>query len=343
MNDGSDSESDGAGSDPMFSVLHLVTAEEVFFRQQIDVLERKGVETTVLVVPGQEQIDGDMGETRGVREYLRYLPMVRRELRGGEYDLVHANYGLTAPFAVTQRRLPVVLTLWGSDVVGFDGAVTKACAWRCDAVTVRSREMRELLGRPDAHILPSGVDLDRFRPIDREDARERVGWGRDRQQVLFPYSPAYERKNYPLAERVVEAAADRLGEPVDLHTISDIPHEEVPYYVNAADAVLLTSDHEGSPNTVKEAMACNVPVVSTAVGDVRERLEGVAPSAVGESEAELVEGLARVLDAGERSNGREAVREVSWDRIGDRILDIYRSVTASRSNGRAGDSPPDDD
>jgi glycosyltransferase involved in cell wall biosynthesis len=312
-------------SDGGLSVLHLATAHEVFSEQQVSTLEAKGVDCDALAVPGEDQVDGDMGERRGVTEYLRFLPMVYREIRRGDYDVVHANYGLTAPYAVTQSRLPVVLTLWGSDVVGFDGIVTRACAWRADAITVRSEEMRELLGR-DAHIVPSGVDIERFRPIDRMEARERVGWDVDGRQVLFPYSPAYERKRYPLAERVVELVAKRLGEDVVLQTISGVPHEEVPYYVNAADALLLTSRHEGSPNTVKEAMACNVPVVSTNVGDVRERLDDVTPSAVCTDEDELVEGLLAVLEAAGRSNGREAVREVSWDRIGDRIVDIYHEV-----------------
>jgi glycosyltransferase involved in cell wall biosynthesis len=312
-------------SDDGLSVLHLATAHEVFFEQQVSALEAKGVDCDVLVVPGEDQIDGAMGERRGVAEYLRFLPTVRRKLRHGGYDIVHANYGLTAPYAVTQFRLPVVLTLWGSDVVGFDGLVTKACAWRADAITVRSEEMCELLGR-DAYIVPSGIDIERFRPIDRTEARERVGWDVDGRHVLFPYSPDYERKRYPLAERVVERAAERLGEDVVLQTISGVPHEEVPYYVNAADALILTSRHEGSPNTVKEAMACNVPVVSTDVGDVRERLDGVTPSAVCTDEAELVEGLLSVLEADSRSNGRSAVREVSWDRIGDRIVDIYHEV-----------------
>ncbi|MDZ5810491.1 glycosyltransferase [Halorubrum sp. AD140] len=307
-------------------VLHLVTAEEVFFTQQIDVLQSKGVDCTVLVVPGQEQVDGDMGARRGPGEYLKFLPRVRRELRRGDYDLIHANYGLTAPYAVTQFRLPVVMTLWGSDVVGFDGLVTKACAWRADAVTVRSEEMRELLGRADVHIVPSGVDMDKFRPIDQTDARERVGWDVEGTHVLFPYSPDYERKNYPLAERVVERTSETMGEEITLQTISGIDHDEVPYYVNAADCVLLTSRHEGSPNTVKEAMACNVPVVSTDVGDVRERLEGVSPSDVGTTEIELGTSLAGVVRARQRSNGRDVVREVSWDRIGDKILNIYKSL-----------------
>jgi len=307
-------------------VLHLVTAKEIFFRQQIETLEEKGVDCTVLVVPGAEQIDGDMAESRGIREYLQFFPQVRRELRRGEYDLIHANYGLTAPYAVTQFQLPVVLTLWGSDVVGFDGLVTKACAWRADAVTVRSEEMREMLGKEDAYIVPSGVDLDKFRPIDRMVSRKRVGWDVEGTHVLFPYSPEYERKNYPLAERVVERVEAELGKEVMLQTISGVPHEEVVYYVNASDSLLLTSKHEGSPNTVKEAMACNVPIVSTDVGDVRERLVGVEPSEVSKTEEELVEDLIKVLREGNRSNGRETVREVSWDRIGSQLLKIYMEV-----------------
>jgi len=312
--------------DTILRVLHLTTAEEVFFTQQIEAIEQRGVECTVLSVPGIEQIDGNLAEKRGLKEYIQYLSMVRRELQRGDYDIIHANNGLTAPYAAMQFQLPTVLTLWGSDVIGFDGLVTKVCAWRFDAITVRSQEMRELLGHDDAIILPSGINLDRFKPIDKTKARTYVGWEQDQIHVLFPYAPDYKRKNYPLAERVVKRVEDELGTKIELQTISGVPHEDVAYYMNAADAVLLTSDHEGSPNTVKEAMACNVPVVSTDVGDVRERLLRVEPSAVGTEIDELVSGLTDVLRSGERSNGRKVVQEVSWDRIGGRILEIYNDV-----------------
>lgn len=308
-------------------VLHLVTAREVFFDQQIDTLEKKGVDCTVCVVPGAEQIDGNMGERRGSVQYLQYFSRVRKALHRGEYDLIHANYGLTAPYAVTQFRLPVILTLWGSDVVGFDGLVTKSCAWWCDAVTVRSEEMRKLLGREDAHIVPSGVDLETFRPLDRYEARNQIGWDRNKMQILFPYSPEYERKNYPLAKRVVDRARGQTEEEIELRTISGVEHDEVPVYMNAADAVLLTSKHEGSPNTVKEAMACNIPVVSTDVGDVRTRLANVSNSYVSTTENELADALSMVLKTDRRSNGREAVRSVSWDRIGDQLVRIYQTIS----------------
>lgn len=304
-------------------VLHLVTAEEIFFKQQIEALEDKGIDCTVLVVPAAEQVDGAMAERRGIKEYLQFVPQVRRELRRGEYDLIHANYGLTAPFAVTQFQLPVVMTLWGTDVVGLFGLVTRICAWRTEAVTVRTKEMRDRLGLDDAYIIPSGIDMERFRPVPRTEARKRVGWTGGRFHILFPYAPEYERKNHPLAKRVVQRAEIELEEEITLHSISGVPHEKVVFYINAADVLLLTSRYEGSPNTVKEALACNVAVVSTDVGDVRERLTDVEPSGVGTTEGELVEHLVRILRSGRRSNGRESVRALSWDRVGDRLIDIY--------------------
>lgn len=308
------------------SVLHLVTAEEIFFTQQIETLEGKGIDCDVCVVPGAEQIDGNMANKRGLKEYIQYLPKVRRALRNGDYDIIHANYGLTAPFAVTQFRLPVVLTLWGSDVVGLDGLITKTFAWRADAVTVRSKEMQALLGSKNAHIVPSGVNVDRFHPIDQAEARRQVGWDIDSTHILFPYSPDYDRKNYPRAKRVVEKVSEKLEVNISLQTISGVDHEEVPWYINAADCMLLTSDHEGSPNTIKEAMACNVPVITTDVGDVRERLEDVYPGGIGTNDTELVNLLIDTLQSERRSNGRDAVMEVSWNRIGDYFVSLYDSV-----------------
>jgi glycosyltransferase involved in cell wall biosynthesis len=177
----------------------------------------------------------------------------------------------------------------------------------------------------DAHVIPHGVDRDRFRPIPTRAAREAVGWDDDAATVLFPYAPDRTVKNYPRAERVVDRARERLDEQVTLRTLGDAPYERMPLYVNAADAVLLTSDSEGSPNSVKEAMACNVPVVATDVGDVRSLLADVEPSHVCRSDDELVAGLVDVLRRGEPSNGRRVDR-IGRDRMAERVLDVYGSV-----------------
>jgi glycosyltransferase involved in cell wall biosynthesis len=311
-------------------VLNLVTNPEArFYKLQVRALEDAGVRCDTLVVPASHDASHAAG-SRSTLDYLRFVPEVLREVDDG-YDLVHANYGLTAPAALAQRGLPVrvgrpvVLSLWGSDLFGRYGLLSRTCARFCDDVVVMSEEMADALPT-DSHVVPHGVDLDRFRPMDRAAAREELRWPDDRAHVLFPYPPEQDVKNYPLAERVVAEAADRLDRPVDLQSVTGVPHDRMPVYFNAADALILPSDSEGSPNAVKEALACNVPVVSTDVGDVRERLDGVAPSVVCEGEGELVDGLVEVLEGESRSNGRAAAREIGLDAMADELVSIYRGV-----------------
>jgi len=303
-------------------VLNLVTNEDArFFDQQVSALEDRGVEFTTIPVPNDHEPD----EPRSVLDYMRIVPpTVGRSF--GEYDFVHANNGLTAPAALAQPNLPVLVTLWGSDLMGQYGAITRRCARRCEAVVVMSEEMAAHLDC-DATVIPHGIDLDRFAPAPRDAARERLDWPADRRVVLFPYARDREVKNYPRAERVVEAANDRLDEPVDLRTVTGVPHEEMSTYMNASDLLLLPSEREGSPNAVKEAMACNVPVVATPVGDVPERLEGIELSPVGETDEALADGVVVVLRDGGRSNGRERIRsDLSVEATSARLYDVYRSM-----------------
>jgi teichuronic acid biosynthesis glycosyltransferase TuaC len=303
-------------------------ADAPFMTQQVAALENRGVSFTTMSVAGEVDADVD----RSPIDYLRTVPRVLREA-SKEYDLVHAHYGLTAPAALAQVRVPVVLSLWGSDVHGPVAPLSKACAPLCAAVVVMSEEMRTVLGRP-CEVIPDGVDLDRFCPEPRSRARDAVGWPDDEYHVLFPYSHARTVKNYPRAKRVVAAVSRRVDRPVRLQTISGVGHDAVSTYLNAADALVLTSESEGSPNSVKEAMACNVPVVATDVGDVAERLAGVEPSTVARSDEALIDGLASILERGERSNGREAAREVSIERTADRMLAVYERAAGTQVERR---------
>jgi len=242
------------------------------------------------------------------------------------YDLVHANYGLLGPVALSQRRLPVVLTLWGTDLYGPLGPLTRTIVPFCDAVIVMSEGMADEFQR-DCDVIPHGIDTERFKPEPQSVARRKVGWDKGQYHVLFPYHPDREVKNYPLAKRTVDAIDTVLEKPVTLRPVWGVSHEKFPHYVNAADCLLMSSKREGSPNAVKEALACNLPVVSTDVGDVGELLAGVEPSAVCDSEAELVGALADVLRTAERSNGREAVENLSLEWMSDRIREVYERVS----------------
>jgi len=317
------------------NVLNLVTNPDAqFFTTQVESLRRQGVDGDVVAVPGRRRATEGGADGRSPLDYLQFYPRVLRRSRG-DYDIVHANYGLTAPAALAQPTRPVVLTLWGSDLLGPAGPLSRACARLADAVVVMTEGMAAALGPVDAHVVPHGVDLDLFRPIPQAAAREAVGWDEDITQVLFPYAAGRPVKDHPRAVAVVDRAAERLGEDVRLRTLSGVPHARMPLYHNAADALLLTSKREGSPNVVKEALACDRPVVATRVGDVPERLAGVDNAHVCRTDAELVDALVAVLDRGARSNGRRHVASLSVERMAERLRSVYDSVLDPRDGADA--------
>lgn len=318
-------------------VLNLVTNPDArCFEKQVRSLADLGVASDTLTPPGEHDVSGDVERHRSVVDYLRFYPTVLRH-SFGDYDLLHANYGLTGPAAMAQPNLPFVLSLWGSDLYGRYGWLSRLCARRADAVIVMSESMATDLDQP-CHVIPHGIDTGQFSPRPQQAAQAELSWDPDVHHVLFPYPPVREVKNYPRAKRVVAAARGRLEDSIALHPVVGVPHDQMSTYMNAADVLLLTSNHEGSPNTVKEAMACNLPVVSTDVGDVRERLDGVVPSAVGRSEPELVDALCTVLKRGERSNGREAVGDLTEEWTARRIHEVYRGLLDGSSIQQ---EPPD--
>lgn len=307
-------------------VLNLVTTPRSrFYRQQVEALRDAGVEETTLAVPGNHDYSGGTGETRTPLDYAKFVPKVLRHA-SDDYDVVHANYGLTAPPAVLQQELPVVVSLWGSDLAGKYGWLSRLAGRFADEVLVMSDRMAADYGR-DCRVVPHGVDLDTFRPFPQDAAREMVGWREDGHHVLFPYPTDRHVKNYPRAERVADLARERVDADLHLQTVSGVPHDQMPVYMNAADAMLVTSRSEGSPNAVKEALACNLPVISTDVGDVHERVDGVSLSRVADDDGALADALAATLRADRRSDGRAAAREISLDAATSELIDVYRSVS----------------
>lgn len=305
-------------------VLNLVTTQQAtFFRCQRRALAARGIDEATLAVPG----DTDADDSRSLLSYARLVPRTITE-SFGDFSLVHANNGLTLPAALAQPRLPVVVSLWGTDLLGRFGPVSRAAAKHADAVIVMTDEMAAALD-VDAHVIPHGVDLETFKPQDQTAARERLGWRTERRYVLFPYSRDRRVKNYERARRIVDAVGRRLSEPVELHAVTGVDHEDMVRYYAAADALILTSDREGSPNAVKEALACDTPVVSVDVGDVVEQVQDAARSRVGRTDEEMVAALADVLDSDPVPDGeRRAVTDAGLDSMARSIEDVYEAVLA---------------
>ncbi|MEQ1907422.1 MAG: glycosyltransferase [Vicinamibacterales bacterium] len=291
-------------------------------------------------------IDVDVVEVRGARrlKYLHAVPGVWE--RAARVDLVHAHYGYCGWLARVQLAKPVVVSFMGDDLLGTpdtDGRTTvpsrlvvqanRRLARIVDAVIVKSQEMARIVAPVNAHVVPNGVDLQSFTPMEPAEARLMLGWTDDKHYVLFPGNPAVPRKGHALASAAAARAAPRMRKPIELRTLRGISPLHVPLYMNACDAMLMTSLLEGSPNVVKEAMACNLPVVSVEVGDVSEMLAGVHGCALCPRDAELLgRALSEVLACGQRTTGRAALqsKELDLTSVARRVKAIYETVLDRR-------------
>jgi glycosyltransferase involved in cell wall biosynthesis len=264
----------------------------------------------------------DRTSIRGIARNVRRL---RAEIAGSDADVVHAQYGsVTAAVADAARgSLPLVISFCGDDLLGTpepglfwrmreraSRSIGLVVAWRAQSLVVKSRNLLTALPAPlrgRAEIIPNGVDEKMFAPVSRVNARSKLGWSASQPIVLFNAGMSAHRrvKNLPLAQATMTELRQR--QPLArLEILSSAPQPDVALKMSAADCLLVTSLHEGSPNIVKEAMACNLPVVAVPCGDVNERLDGVQPGCVVPYDAaQLARAIVQVLESGRRSNGRE--------------------------------------
>ena len=286
-----------------------------FVRDQVDALARlPDVELELFTFP-----------SGGSRPYLRAWRELRRRYRGTRFDIVHAHFGLALWPALAVRATSHAVTLHGTDLVNpRSRAITLAGLPWLELVAPVSEQLAQLvprrLLRGDMTILPCGVDTQRFRAVDRTDARRSLGLDVAGPYVLFPASSSRPEKRYERARAVA-------GQ-IPLLTLGSIEPSAVPLWVNASNAVLVTSERESFGLSVLEALACDVPVLSTPVGIAPDVLHGIEGTYCGPFDERVWR--ARLSDAvsqrDPRVHGRQVAEHYSADRMAARVASAWRAL-----------------
>jgi len=320
----------------------------MFVEQQIKGLRQIGLDVYVMYVNRFQ---------KGMLVYVDLPSQLRVQIDRFQPDVVHAMYGGIMADQVTRtvRDRPTVVTFHGSDLLGqcLSGRLRNLIAnygvrasWKAARRTHRIVAVSKILqdalpkdvNRSKVRIIPNGIDLERFKPLDRDECRNRLGWDRDTFHLLFASNSGDPVKRPELAQAAVHAF-QRTGIRAEMHYLCRVPNNEVPVWLNASNVVLLTSLHEGSPTIVKEALACNLPVVSVNVGDVSERINGIEGCYVALPDPiDLATKLSLVHSGKGRVVGRVKMQEFSLERIALRLRSLYLEptqspdkITASRS------------
>ncbi len=267
----------------------------------------------------------------GGKNYLKYPGKIRKMVKKHKIDIIHAHYslsGFVASLAFSGKA--VVCSLMGSDV--WDKTVSRPFIpffrrfmWKM--TIVKSVQMQEACR--GSVMVPNGVDMENFRPFDKSLCFDRSGFDPKDKNILFVAKVAdMPVKNIALAQTAVQLLTENYKINAKLQVLENISFPDLPYYYNAADLLLLTSRTEGSPNVVKEALACNCPVVSTDVGDVKELIGEIEGCYITSNEAEdVAEKIKLSLEYKGTINTREKITHLDNKIIAEKIVKLYKDVT----------------
>ena len=310
-----------------------------FVRTQVEALRAAGLDLELLVA------DGDRSSSDAYRYALARIQQVARERSA---DIIHAHFCYPGVVARAQRALPVIVTFHGSDLlgdVGPDGRVTvrgraQRSIGRCltrfiDAAIVQSEQMaRVVAGRTSAYVIPHEVDLTVFRPMPRADACAALGLDPGRTRLLFAADPAIPVKGFPFSQAVAAGLRRTRAMDIDLHVVHRDSQESLAMQMSACDVLIFPSFQEGSPNIIKQAMACGLPLVTTDVGDVRERLAGASGCLIlPRVEAAFIDAIATLLEQRERTDARSRLHDLEPQAVARRVIGVYEDVLDRRRSG----------
>jgi len=283
---------------------------------------------------------------KGLFGYIKHISYLRKFLKKGKYDIIHAHYGLSAwvcIFAKTNEKL--LVSFMGDDIIGSNrknGTITissKLIAsinklltkYVYDYAIVKSEEMKNKMWSRNIEVIPNGVDLELFKPIPYMEARKKINViSNAKIQAYFISDPNRIEKNFNFANNLINELKSIYQ--IELFVIHNIQHNQLVNYYNAANFLIMTSYHEGSPNVIKEAMACNCPIITTDVGDVRWVIgdtEGCIISSF--DRYEFKQGLIKIIEYSmyhKKTNGRQRIINLGLENntINKRISGIYSKL-----------------
>lgn len=305
-----------------------------FLVNEVDAIRKCGVDVDVFAFSGRGR----------PLNYLRDWLKLQHFLQEHTYDLIHAQFGQSGLITIFPKRTPLIVTFHGSDLNGIytpSGNLTtrgyilrrasQVVASIADAVILVSASLAQFLPRKQKnyHVLPCGLDMDLFRPMSRQDAKEHLGLDKDKRYVLFSGGRTNPIKRFSLAKASISHLPTYLN--AELLLTEGILPERMPLYLNASDLLLLTSSREGSPMIVKEALACNIPIVSVDVGDVRERIKGVDGCIIchDDNPVSISQSVRTVLERAPLINGRDVVKHLSLQNTAWKITMVYENTMTS--------------
>lgn len=275
------------------------------------------------------EIDCFAVEGKGFGGYLKNLDELKRKIKTYRPDVIHAHYGLSGLLANLQRQVPVVVTYHGSDINDPQVRWLSKMSMHLSAWDVFvSKKMLEV-AKPNRKysMIPCGIDLTDLQLTPKGEARQRMHLDKNKKYVLFAGAFDNAVKNAVLAFKAVELLDNSSVELVELNGFT---RDEVTLMMCAVDALLMTSHSEGSPQVIKEAMACGCPVVSVDVGDVKERTEGVEGCFVANTREpkELAGLLQNAFTFEGKTKGREKLMSDGLDNhmVAQQLMDIYEKV-----------------
>jgi glycosyltransferase involved in cell wall biosynthesis len=286
-------------------------------KNQFDSLgELKGIAFFSLVLEGN-----------GVALYLKNFSRIRTTVKRNEIDIIHAHYSFTAFICALTFSAPVVVSLMGSDVIANKWrrriiVLFSRLLWK--KVIVKTEQMKIMIGLEEAEVLPNGVDMTFYTPLDSKMTKEKLGWLPQKFHIVFPSDSSRKEKNFQLLNHAVSIVNQPL---LEVHEMKGLDKSQVREYYAAADVVVMTSLREGSPNAIKEALSMDKCVISTNVGDVKDLIDGVEGAwVVSFDSTELAARISSVIALKDpKSNGRKAMERLSSPRVASRLEAIYLS------------------